>query len=115
MDNTMVGTARCAVRSHPLVCLGSYVEEDLSSWICPWCHARNYRKTAGLDRCEECAAEIVTAFTGYENEIKVTQSQPAVGTPRCGVRGHRSAMTLPPYFDTSSLTNGQQTLDQTKP
>jgi hypothetical protein len=48
---------------------------DLTSWICPWCAARNYRKAAGEDSCEECDAEVITEFTGYENELVVKCSQ----------------------------------------
>jgi hypothetical protein len=50
-------------------------QEDLTSWICPWCTARNYRKAAGEDSCEECDAEVITEFTGYENELVVKCSQ----------------------------------------
>ena len=50
--------------------------EDLTSWICPWCYARNYRTTAGSDSCEECDAQVFTEFTGYENELKIKYSMP---------------------------------------
>jgi hypothetical protein len=65
-----VGERRCRV------CRLGPRTENAGSWKCTWCGHANVRERAGLDHCSVCNAEVLTYFTGMENELLVRYSRP---------------------------------------
>jgi uncharacterized Zn finger protein (UPF0148 family) len=51
--------------------LGQPRDEELSQWTCPFCNMPNLAWRDGQDECFFCQAHVETAFTGYENEIRI--------------------------------------------
>jgi hypothetical protein len=47
----------------------------LTAWHCPWCHRVNFRRNAGEDKCDHCAAIVLTEREG--DKLRVRQTVPA--------------------------------------